>query len=127
MVARFTVACAQSNSAREFAPNIAAACAMVREARRAGADLVLLPENVSMLEPVSRLLKEKALPEEAHPALAAFIELARETGVWLLIGSLAIKIGQVGFKIECDPVGKTVKTKEAQALLWREPRQGWSI
>ena len=44
-----------------------------------------------------------------------------------LIGSLAIKIGQVGFKIECDPVGKTVKTKEAQALLWREPRQGWNI
>jgi deaminated glutathione amidase len=89
---RFTVACVQTNSAREFEPNIVATSAMVREARGAGADFVLLPENVSMLEPVSRLLKEKALPEEAHPALAAFRDLARETGVWLLIGSLAIKM-----------------------------------
>jgi deaminated glutathione amidase len=89
---RFTVACVQTNSAREIVPNIVTASELVREARRAGADFVLLPENVSMLEPVSRLLKEKALPEEGHPALAAFRGLARETGVWLLIGSLAIKL-----------------------------------
>ena len=88
---RFTVACVQTNSSREFEPNIVATSALVREARDAGADFVLLPENVGMLEPISRLLKEKAQPEETHPALAAFRDLARETGVWLLIGSLGIK------------------------------------
>ena len=91
MAQRFTVACVQTNSERDFEPNIRATSAMVREARRAGADFVLLPENVSMLEPVSRLFKEKAQPEQEHPALAAFRDLAHETGVWLLIGSLAIK------------------------------------
>lgn len=91
MAQRFTVACVQTNSERDFEPNIRATSAMVREARRAGADFVLLPENVSMLEPVSRLFKEKAQPEQEHPALVAFRDLAHETGVWLLIGSLAIK------------------------------------
>jgi predicted amidohydrolase len=108
---RFTVACVQTNSEREFAPNIAAACAIVREARAGGADFVLLPENVSMLEPVSRLLKEKALPEEKHPALAAFLDLARETGVWLLIGSMAIKApdGRVANRsLLVDPLGNIV-------------------
>jgi predicted amidohydrolase len=92
MAERFTVACVQTNSAREIKPNIAATTALVRQARAAGADFILLPENVSMLEPVSRLLKQKAEREESHPALAAFRDLARETGAWLLIGSLAIKV-----------------------------------
>lgn len=86
-----TVACVQTTSAREVEPNIVAVAALVRQARAAGAEFVLLPENVGMLEPVSRLLKEKAAPEETHPALAAFRDLAAETGVWLLIGSLAIR------------------------------------
>jgi predicted amidohydrolase len=88
----FTVACVQTNSAREFEPNIATTAALIREARAAGADFVLLPENVAMLEPVSRLLTEKATAEEAHPALAAYRDLAAATGVWLLIGSLAIRV-----------------------------------
>jgi len=88
----FTVACVQTNSAREYAPNIEATAALVRDARRAGAELILLPENVAMLEPVNRDLLRKASPEETHPALAAFRDLARETGAWLLIGSLSIKV-----------------------------------
>lgn len=92
MSARFIAACVQTNSAREFEPNIAAVGDLVRTARGRGADLILLPENVAMLEPVSRLLREKARPEEHHPALAAFRDLARDTGCWLLIGSLSIAV-----------------------------------
>lgn len=44
-----------------------------------------------------------------------------------LLGAIAVRIGQLGMKIECDPVARTVKTREAQALLWREPRRGWGI
>ena len=93
MTEPFTVACVQTTSARDIAPNIRMVGDLVRKVRGAGAALGLLPENVAMLEPVTRLLKEKAAPEETHPALAAFRELARETGVWLLIGSLAIEVG----------------------------------
>lgn len=89
---RFTVACVQTNSARDIEPNIVAVDDLVREARRRGADLILLPENVGMLEPVSRLLREKARPEAEHLALAAFRRLAQDTGAWLLIGSLSIAV-----------------------------------
>ncbi len=87
-----TVACVQTNSAREMAANLETVPPLVRAARNAGADLVLLPENVSMMEPDTALWREKAIPEEGHPALAAFRALARETGAWLLIGSLAIRV-----------------------------------
>ena len=92
MSGRFTVACVQMTSAREFAPNIAVVAESVRSARAQGADLVLLPENVSMLEPINRLLLEKSRAEEEHPALAAFQALASETGAWLLIGSLSVAV-----------------------------------
>ncbi len=88
----FKLACVQTNSGREIAPNIEAAGTLVRAARSAGADLVALPENVAMLEPRSRLIKEKAAPEHEHAALAAFQALARETGAWLLVGSLTVKL-----------------------------------
>jgi deaminated glutathione amidase len=87
-----SVACVQTNSARDIAGNLETVPPLVRAARNAGAEFVLLPENVSMMEPDTALWREKALPEKGHPALAAFRALARETGAWLLIGSLAIRV-----------------------------------
>jgi Predicted amidohydrolase len=93
MTGPFHVACVQTNSARTIAENIGPVCELIRRARDAGADLVVLPENVSMLEPVGRLLREKAPAEEEHTGLAAFRDVARETGAWLVIGSLAVAAG----------------------------------
>lgn len=92
MAGPFTVACVQMTSGRDVAPNVATASALVKEARAKGADFVLLPEIVNMLEPKRALLLEKARPESDDVALAAFRALARETGIWLLAGSLAIKV-----------------------------------
>ncbi len=92
VTAPFKAACIQTNSARDVAPNLEAVAPLVRAARDAGADFILTPENVSMLEPRSRLLREKAMPEEDHPALPAFRDLAREVGAWLLVGSLAVRL-----------------------------------
>jgi predicted amidohydrolase len=80
------------NSAREIAPNLEAVRPLVRQVREAGADLIALPENVAMLEPSGRLIREKAEPEDNHPALAVFQDLARETGAWILVGSLAVRL-----------------------------------
>lgn len=92
----FTVACIQTNSGREIAPNIAAVSELVRGARARGADLITMPENVTMLEPKGHLLRQKASPVDAdgngHPALDAFRELAAETGAWLVVGSLMVKL-----------------------------------
>jgi deaminated glutathione amidase len=90
----FKVACVQMNAARDLAPNIETASRLIREARAAGADFILTPENTGMMEPKRALVLEKVLPEEKHPGLPAFRALAAETGAWLLIGSLGIKLDE---------------------------------
>jgi len=88
----FTAACVQMTSGREPAGNIAAASALIREAKAAGADLIMTPEITNMLEPKREAMLAKALPEGEDTALAAFRALAAELKVWLLIGSLAVKV-----------------------------------
>src|SRR5689334_5888932 len=90
----FTAACIQFTSARNYEPNIRAVSDLVRRARDAGADLVLTPENTGLTEPVGKLRREKARDEANHPVLAALREIAQETGVWLLIGSLAVDLSR---------------------------------
>jgi len=63
----FTVACVQLNSGREINPNIETASKLVREARRAGADFILTPENTTCIEPKRDLILAKAQPESSHP------------------------------------------------------------
>ena len=46
----FKVALVQMNAGREIGPNIDAACRLVREARGAGAELIMTPENTTMIE-----------------------------------------------------------------------------
>jgi predicted amidohydrolase len=92
MSATFKVACIQLNAARDIAPNIAAASALIRQARARGAQFILTPENTGMIEPKRPQMLEKARAEAEHPALPAFSALAAELGVWLLIGSLQIKL-----------------------------------
>jgi predicted amidohydrolase len=88
----FTVGLVQLNAGRELEPNVAAAGRLVREAKARGADFVITPENTAMMEPKRPLILEKARPEAEHPAIPAFGALAAELGVWLLIGSIAVKL-----------------------------------
>jgi predicted amidohydrolase len=97
MTARFTAACVQITAGRELAPNIARAVELGREARVRGADFVTFPENVTMIEPVGAEALRKALPEAEHPAIPAFSGLARETGAWVLAGSLSIRAGETKY------------------------------
>jgi deaminated glutathione amidase len=92
MSGAFRVACVQLNAARDIAPNIAAATALIRAAKAQGANFILTPENTGMIEPKRPQMLEKAKPEAEHPAIPAFSALAAEFGVWLLIGSLQIKL-----------------------------------
>lgn len=92
MSAKFTAACVQMTSEREFEPNIRAAGDLIRRARDAGADLVMTPEITGMFEPKRDRHLAKATDEAANPVIAAFRDLARETGAWLLLGSTPIRI-----------------------------------
>jgi predicted dehydrogenase len=45
----------------------------------------------------------------------------------MLLGAICERIGEVGFRIECDPVNRIIKTREALALAGRENRKGWTV
>ena len=94
MSGAFTAACIQFTSARDYEPNVGVVSDLVRRARDGGADFVMTPENTGLTEPVGKLRREKARDEANHPVLAGLREVARETGVWLLIGSLAIDLSR---------------------------------
>jgi predicted amidohydrolase len=87
---RFKVACIQVNATNDLDVNIRTAAGLACDARSAGAGLVLMPENVAMMEWGRQNVIAKAMLEESHKALAAFREVARETGLWLHCGSLAV-------------------------------------
>ena len=90
----FRAACIQLTSDRDPAKTFPAAAAFVREAAAAGAALVMTPEVTPMLEPRGRLVLEKARPEAGDEWLPRYRALARETGVWLLLGSMAVKFDE---------------------------------
>jgi predicted amidohydrolase len=94
MTGAFTACCVQFTAARDYEPNIRVVSDLVRRARDAGADFVLTPENTGLMEPIGKLRREKARDEANHPVLAALREVARETGVWLLLGSVAVDIAR---------------------------------
>lgn len=92
MTEPFRLACVQTNSGNDMAANIEAAVNFIHAAREAGADFISLPECVSMMEPDRALVAEKAAPQETHPALESFKGCARDTGAWLLAGSVTVEL-----------------------------------
>jgi predicted amidohydrolase len=92
MTGRFTAACVQMTSGREPEANIRVAQALVRQAREAGAELIMTPETTDLIEPRGKLAFEKARPEAEHGGLAAFRDLAADLGVWLLAGSFVVRL-----------------------------------
>ena len=105
----FRAACIQVNTSDNMAENIANASAFTRTAVKDGADLVMMPENVSMMAQGRENTLAKAMPEESHTALGAFKKLATELGVWLHCGSLAVKLsnGKIANRTYViDPAGQ---------------------
>ena len=75
-----------------MAANIDAAESLIRDAAAGGAKFVLTPEMTSLLETRNGPLLEKTFTESEDPGLPRFCDLARQLGLWLLIGSLPVKI-----------------------------------
>jgi predicted amidohydrolase len=88
----FRVGLVQMRSGRTPAANVAAAVKLIGQASEAGADYVQTPEMTNILELKRENLFAAIVAEEEDAGLAAFRDLARKLGLWLHIGSLAIKI-----------------------------------
>jgi predicted amidohydrolase len=107
----FRVGLVQLRSGRQPATNVAAAAALISEAKQAGADYVQTPEMTNILEMKRESLFATIAAEESDTGLATFRELARKLGLWLHIGSLAIKISPdkaANRSFLIDPKGEVV-------------------
>src|SRR5262245_62951070 len=91
---RFRAALVQLRSGRDADANVRNAEALIRRAAEGGAAYVQTPENTAMMELKRERILEAAETEEASAPLARFRALAAELGIFLHIGSLAIKIGR---------------------------------
>ena len=90
--AAFRVGLIQMRSGRSPAANVEAAVALIDAAKRDGADYVQTPEMTNIMEVKRERLFATITAEDNDPSLAAFRTLARKLGIFLHVGSLAIKL-----------------------------------
>ena len=91
MVQTFTVACVQTTAGPDVKTNIINASALVREAHKSGATLIVLPEVTNIIDMDRSAMAEKLSAEVDDISLVAFCSLAVELKVWLLLGSLGLR------------------------------------
>ena len=90
----FRAACIQLRSGEDVAENVRAASALIREAAAGGAHFIATPENTTLMAADAGAKLASSCSAADDPALPAFAALAKELGVHLLIGSLAIKVSE---------------------------------
>lgn len=90
----FKAACVQLRSSDDVSANIADTVRLVREAAGLGAVFIATPENTTLMAPDGGAKLARSFDEAHDPALPVFAGLARELGIWLLVGSLAIKVSE---------------------------------
>jgi predicted amidohydrolase len=110
---RFRAALVQLRSGRSLDDNINAAERLVREAAARGASYVQTPENTGLMELDRERLFNAASPTRVGPQLERLAALARELGIHLHIGSLAValpagKLANRSFLL--GPDGRTLAT-----------------
>lgn len=88
----FKAASVQMRSGRSVQANVDDAEALIRAAAAAGAGYVLTPEMTTILDRDREALLAAIGPEDIDPSLQRFREIARELGIHLHIGSMAIKL-----------------------------------
>ena len=99
----------QLRSGRTVAANLDGAEALIRRAADGGADYIQTPENTALMELAPELVLAAAVTEAEHAPLTRLRALAAELGVWLHIGSLAVRLDEaraVNRSYLIEPEGK---------------------
>jgi predicted amidohydrolase len=85
-------ACVQMNAGPDMDKNLKDAEAFIREAAGKGAQLIATPENTSRMRIPAPGNIKTSLPQDRHPGVSRFSDLSKEFNVWILAGSLPVKI-----------------------------------
>lgn len=91
MARRVKIGLVQPNIWDDMDANVAQIAALARQARADGAELIATPENSGFMGANAAASVAAGRPEERHPALQAFRDLAKEMSAWFLVGSIAVK------------------------------------
>lgn len=89
----FMAACVQMRSGIDRDQNTADAIALISKAAKAGAQFVATPEMTNAVDRKGSRLMDGLPPEDSLSEIKAFSDAARENGIWLLVGSLAVNAG----------------------------------
>ena len=111
MSQKLKVALVQMTAGPEVEPNIDAAAALIRAAAADGAEFVLTPENTTLIEPNKAHAFAKSFIEAEHPGVPRFAALARELKIWLLVGSMSVRVEETKLANRSflfDPEGRVV-------------------
>jgi deaminated glutathione amidase len=87
-----TVGLVQMRTGLDPRANYEVAAALIREAKAAGAAYVQTPEMTNIMDIKRERMFATIVAEETDPTLAAMRELAQSLGIYLHVGSLAIKV-----------------------------------
>jgi predicted amidohydrolase len=103
----FRVGLVQMRTGRDVGQNLADAAGLIRQAAAQGAQYVQTPEITTIMELERKRLIEALQPEEGNTAVSYFAGLAKELGIWLHVGSMAVlldsgKIANRGFLFAPD-------------------------
>lgn len=131
MPERFIAACVQLRSGRDPATNRDAAVASVRHAAAEGARYIQTPEMTSLLERNRARLFEVVTGQDEDLTLNGLRQAARETGSWVHVGSLAVRVGDrvANRAFLIDPLGEIAASYDKVHLFdvdlpsgesWRE-------
>ena len=90
----FRAALIQMRSARSPQANVAAAAKLIGEAKNAGAEYVLTPEMTNVMEVRREAMFGSIVDEDDDTSLATFRVLARHLGIYVHVGSLAVRVSQ---------------------------------
>ena len=119
MTAPFTAACIQFTAGPDPEPNLRKVTELARQARDAGADLIMTPEATNFIEAGKRR-RDKARREADDPFLAGMREFACESGAWVLLGSLVIDpAGEPGSEGEQRLANRSFLIDSAGAIVAR--------
>jgi predicted amidohydrolase len=92
--ASFLAACVQMRSGINRSRNVADSCELIDEAAGQGANFIVTPEMTNVVDRNAGRMFETLQEESGLEEIKTFSETAQKHRIWLLIGSMAVKIGE---------------------------------
>ncbi len=106
----FTAACIQLNSSAIAAENVATVTELAGQAAARGARFITTPEVTTMVTRMTEdVIRSHTFVQDEDPSVAALRALAEKLRIWLLIGSIPIRVADAKAANRCflfDPEGR---------------------